>query len=452
MPKNRWPPLLLGLWTFALSACAPAEVTVPPGPALEESMAFEFALFYTGPPREDPRPALDGLLAHDFPGFTRVKEIGQEKIGGRRELAAVWVTDARQSYAAPGLEGLQSAGRGLDGAQAEALQQSDQVLRLLFRHGGEHRWSGMREALRLTSAFARQTGGLIWDEVTREMFTPEAWEQRRIAPWPEAGLPDLKRHFTVHIDPKENGYRRAVSLGLEKFGLPDLVVEDLSGSSKTDVGNLINLLAQALGEGKAVGSRGEFDLDLRSLGPSETRDDNLESLAANATAKARLRLAQGTWKEGDPENRLFEILFDRYEGPDLQARQDRLLSELFGSEDSFAKVEHDAKVLAASRQAQEKLAAALKPAFQAGLPPGEILLVKAPFPSPEGREWMWVEVIEWQGDRISGTLQNDPVEATHLKSGQKVEVSEADVFDYLHRFPDGTEEGNETAKYLYPEG
>lgn len=40
--------------------------------------------------------------------------------------------------------------------------------------------------------------------------------------------------------------------------------------------------------------------------------------------------------------------------------------------------------------------------------------------------------------------RNDPVEIRELHSGQKVTVSEDDVFDYIHTFPDGREEGNTT--------
>lgn len=449
-------PSLFSALLLCLTSCSMAKEPrppFPPGPAFEERMAFEFAVYYTGPPREEPRAALEALLAQGFPGFTRLEDLGNEEMGNRRVLGAKWVTDARTSYLPPDLEGLRYAGRGLDEAQAEALQQSDQALRLLFAYGSEHRWSGMREALRLTSALARRTDGLIWDNVSREVFTPDFWDEHRIATWPETeGPPDLRPHFTIHSYREDDGLHRAVSLGLRKFGLPDVVVENYSGSSNKGVGNTINLLVQALAEGAPVDSNGDFDLDIRRIRNSAVRDEQLASLEANATAKASLRLVQGTPDEGDPENRLIEIAFDRSPGPDLQARQERLLTELFGAEeDVTADVDHEAEVLAASQKAREKLAA-LKPAFLAGLPPGEVLLVKAPFPAPDGRrEWMWVEVIEWKEDRISGTLQNEPV-YVELKAGQRVQVSAAEVFDYIHKKADGSQEGNETAKILYPEG
>lgn len=446
---------LLGLWLW--TACAGHRETpqaFPTGPAFVDPISFEFALFYPQPPREEPQAALEALLASDFSGLTQVEEVREKEIGESRVLTPLWVTDARQTYAAPDTESLlRYSGRGLDNAQAQGLQRTDSVLRLVFGHGQQHAWTGMQDALRLTSALARRTGGLIWDEETREMFTPDFWDEHRIATWTETvGPPDLRTHFTIHAYRSDDRYQRAISLGLVKFGLPDIVIEQFSGSTSKSMGNLINLLAQALAEGAAVGANGELALDIRSFRTASVRDRHLGSLAANATGTARLRLVQGTWEEGDPQNRLVEISFDRYAGPDLQARQQELLATLYGAEpDAVAKVDHDAEILAASQRARERLLA-LKPAVQAGLQPGEILLVKAPFQAEAGREWMWVEVIEWKGSRIFGTLQSEPVYVKDLRAGQRVDIAEEEVFDYIRKLPDGSEEGNETAKYLHPEG
>jgi uncharacterized protein YegJ (DUF2314 family) len=57
---------------------------------------------------------------------------------------------------------------------------------------------------------------------------------------------------------------------------------------------------------------------------------------------------------------------------------------------------------------------------------------------------MWVEVRAWKGDRIEGTLQNEPDDVKHLRSGQDVVVSQAELFDYIFRRADGKVEGNTT--------
>jgi uncharacterized protein YegJ (DUF2314 family) len=116
---------------------------------------------------------------------------------------------------------------------------------------------------------------------------------------------------------------------------------------------------------------------------------------------------------------------------------------------NVADVVHDDAVLAVSRRARDRLRADLKPRFIAGLPPGERLLVKAPFAAPNGREWMWVEVARWDGPRIHGVLDNDPIHIRDLKAGVHVDVLEEDVLDYLFCRSDGSKEGNETAALMH---
>jgi uncharacterized protein YegJ (DUF2314 family) len=172
------------------------------------------------------------------------------------------------------------------------------------------------------------------------------------------------------------------------------------------------------------------------------------SLKSNAKAVARLSLMQGTAEEGDPRNRLIEIAFDRYPGKDVHARQDALISALFGWEDSIKRIRHDGALEAASKRAKARLPA-LRKAFAKGLAPGEYIQVKAPFATPnDSNEWMWVEVTEWKGRRIRGLLKNEPFDIPGLHGGQIVQVQEEKVFDYIRRYPSGKEEGNETGRII----
>ena len=61
---------------------------------------------------------------------------------------------------------------------------------------------------------------------------------------------------------------------------------------------------------------------------------------------------------------------------------------------------------------------------------------------------MWVEVTSWKGDKIKGHLRNDPFEIPNLHSGQVVNVRQAEVFDYIRHYSDGSEEGNETGAII----
>ena len=147
-------------------------------------------------------------------------------------------------------------------------------------------------------------------------------------------------------------------------------------------------------------------------------------------------------------NYLIEILFSNAQGNSLSEQQESLLSHLYGREDSISYVKHNSLILEASARAKKKLNNLAK-AFNAGLAPGEFIQVKAPFITPAGgNEWMWVEVLSWQGNNIRGILKNEPYHIPNLKGGSEVLVKQNKVFDYIRSYPDRESEGNETGALI----
>jgi uncharacterized protein YegJ (DUF2314 family) len=439
----------LGLLCFV--SCSPKTPTsspqIPAGSLMGDEINFQFAIYYLPNATNDPGAVLDALLSERYHAVKRVRKLEPGSPG--ISVSAKLVTNVQQSYRPPSLESLKYFGRGLSREQGLALQGSQQALLLDFAYSKEHVWDGMRLALELTGALTQQTGGLPWDDATREVFTPDAWKTNRIDTW-NAAVPDISRHTVMHAyRDSDKGFVRAITLGMAKFGLPDLVIEDFLWSENRNIGHLINLFAQALAEGASVTKAGEFDLDIRGIKNFGVRDPDISSLKTNGTGKAFLSLRQGRWEQGDPQNRLIEITFDRYKNRDPHARQEELLSSMFGAEDHVTKVhKDDAQILAASKQAREKLPA-LREHFNKEMKPGEYVVVKVPFATPDGgKEYMWVEISTWNGDKIKGLLRNDPENVSSLHAGQMVTVSEAKVFDYIHLLPDGTQEGNETGKII----
>lgn len=355
-------------------------------------------------------------------------------------------TNVRKDYAPPDIKALGYFGQGISLRQAQDLQRSQQVFIMEFGYPGTGEWDSLRQATQITAMVASETGGLIWDEDTRQIFSPEKWLETRLNGWSER-LPDVTKQITIHAYKKQE-YVRAITLGMAKFGLPDVVIEDFPWSMNRPMGNLINVFCQSLIEGAIPRKPGEFDLDLRRIGHPGVRASQLNNLMPNATGKASLSLVQGKWEEGDPPNRLVEIRFDRYRGPDRQSKQTDLVSSLFGWKDSIVSVRHTEELKAASNAAKAKLPE-LKQSFNKGLQPGEYLHVKAPFGMPGGgNEWMWVEVVEWKGDRIRGVLKNEPMRIPGLHGGQQVDIRQSEIFDYIHYFPNGSQEGNRTGEIL----
>jgi hypothetical protein len=421
---------------------------IEPGNLMAERVTFEFAVYYLPEPSKPPLEELGGLLRKQFKQFQRVEKISKQSEG--MVVAARMNADVKRTYVPPDLVALKRFGHGLSQEQAAALQSSRAALILDFAYPRERVWDGMRAALELTCILARTTSGIPWDDETREVFTPDAWEQKRLQNWKEA-VPDISCHTVIHAYKKDE-YIRAITLGMSKFGLPDIAIDGFSWSLERNMGHIINLFGQAIAEGARLEKPGEFDLDLRTIKNPDVRDAQVRSLKSNATSIALLSLKEGVWEEGDPRNRLIEVAFDRYLGPDVHAKQEKMVASLFGWEDSTVAVKHDEELLKASQRAKAKLTS-LRAAFNAGLAPGEYIQVKAPFKAPGGgQEWMWVEVTSWKNDEIKGPLRNEPYNIPALHAGQIVEVSEATVFDYLRIHSDGTQEGNETGKIIEKQG
>jgi hypothetical protein len=435
------PPAALVLFALVIAACGGKHKVAPPEEsAFAPQITFEFALFFTAEPGSDPRAVVAALAAP----FRVVEQL--DATTKAPQLAMRLIADPPEEYQSPDPGTLRFFGRGLDAEQVDALQAASQVLVLDLAFPPDDVWKLARAANELAVAAAEQTGALLWDDETREMFTPAAWRAARLDTWSET-VPVLADHVTIHTY-MDGDYARAITLGMAKFGLPDIVLEELTWSTSRAGGNLINAVCQSLAESGRFAASGEYDLDLTAIRNAQARAAQLESPGENARGVARLRFELVRPEEGDPENRILALRFDRHDGTDEHARQAAALGSLYGSTESVVQVRHTDELRVESEKARRQLPA-LAAAFRAGLPPGEYIQVKAPFATPSGgTEWMWVEVTSWKGKKIDGLLRNDPVEVPSLHSGQKVAVSENDVFDFLHHFADGREEGNATGAIL----
>ena len=354
--------------------------------------------------------------------------------------------NAKEKYAPPDLKSLRYSGHGLTKKQGLELQSCYRALVLDFSHPKKYVWNGLRAANAIVDALVQKIGGFAWDQETREIFSSDAWHERRVASW-SGDVPDVTKQTVIHIYDNDHSVR-AITLGMLKMGLPDVTMNSSGWSSERQMGNLINIFSQSLAEGAPVRNTGNFRLSLHALRSSEFRDSQIKSIKGAGLGLACLSVKPGEWEEGDPKNRLIHLGADKYPGADTDAQQESMISSFFGSEDAISHVKYNDELMAASAKAKAKLPE-LQKAFIAGLEPSEFIDVKAPFRVENGgNEWMWVEVTKWKGDEIEGILENDPQEIPELRAGQKVTVHQQDVFDYLHHLPDKSTEGNTTGEII----
>ncbi len=406
---------------------------VPAGTALADTVRVRFAIYFLPTPTIRPEKEFKRLVRSRYSFLS----LAPERESGTTPFAVVGAPDMSE-FAPPTVETLKYIGRGLSPEDRTAVQASQEAWLVDFSLSQTEAASQHREVMKLMAELAKKTGGLLWDESTRQLFSHTTWADR-YADW-DLNSPKSWSLYTIHSY-QDGELQRVVSLGLEKFGLPDIAVRDVSRGDTVGMTGLINLVAQTLRSGAKVDEDGVLVVDTK-IAP-----DTWE-LLEGGKGTAKVILAVGERLEGDADNRLWEIVFPGGPESETQSRQQAFLHELFGATDEIVHSVHDEELKAASRLGLVELGA-MKEEFQTKWPVGDTLLVKSPFDTDDGgTEWMWIEVVSWQGEEIKGILQNEPFSISDLKAGARVESRFDLLFDYIRHHADGTTTGNGTGVVL----
>ncbi len=408
------------------------------------SVAYQYALYYLGEVEQDAFVQAAKTINRRFSDFVISTDFSKKPI--QPTIYMGLIRDVKNQYAPPDVESIGYFGHGLSRKQAEQVQNANGALVLNFVFPLKDLFKAQYQSQQIMDVLADDKDALIWDEETREIFTPDAWQSWRIDSW-ENGIPYMSKQTVIHAY-NTGEYVRAITLGMAKFALPDVVINDISWAQNSSAGNLINLVAQSFVEGNIFDEKMTMELNVEQILHPEFREYMLASLYDNAHPQVKLKFKPARAEEGDPDNYLIQISFDHIKGNTNQERQDVLFNSLFGYVDEVTQVRHNDEILAASARAKEALPG-LKQDFLKGLEPGEYISLKAPFETANGgTEWMWVEVMRWQGDDITGLLRNEPQNVPGLRGGSTVKINQQDIFDYLREFPDGTSKGNETGRLI----
>ena len=427
-------------WILACGAvranAVPAE---PPSGDLRRDVAFvRLAVYLPKPVDGHPVKRVETLRAAKYAFLHPAADLSKDM------ALPAFLVDAPpiEDVPPPNAESLGYFGRGLSAQEILAAADSKQVVVMVFATARETSARVQAAALALTGDVAAELGGFVWDDETRLLYTLAEWRGKS---FPADGLADVREHVSMHAY-RAGELIRIVTLGMAKLGLPDVVVNGVSAEDSGAMGNLVNLVCQTLLEDGRLHEASALAVDIASLRNGAVRTAQSKNPAAGATGKATLRLRWAEPEEGDPDNRLLELDFG---ASDAQVEQAVLLAKVYGMNDAVAAVDASDRELQAARERAKRRLAELKPSLADGYDVDETLLVKAPFRTTDGgTEWMWVEMVSWKGSRIDGILQNEPEQVPSLRGGERVQVAEDDVFDFIHRRPDGTVEGNETSKVI----
>lgn len=399
---------------------------------------FRAAIYHAHAPKQDVRAVVKRLAGEQF-ALVDDEDAAEKSPRATVAVSAPPIAD----FSVPKKESLKYFSVGLSSQDEDALLASQSVSLFSFRGPGEQASAQYRAALRVMAALVRELGGYAWDEESRRAYSAQSF-QGLLEHW-QGNEPRIADHVVLHMY-RDGELIRIVSLGMVKFGLPDLAINQVSSKDEA-MGAIANLVCQTLLERGKLGSEGQLALSIDDLKHAGFKAELMERANDNAKRQVALRLVGSLPREGDADNRLLEIAFPG-SASSLQEKQAAAGYELFGGHDSIVRVKHDQALLAASARARKK-ALSIGKRYAKGPPFGEQLLVKAPFETSDGgNEWMWVEVVSWNGDKIDGILQNDPFDVPTLKSGSRVAVKASEIFDYLLTKSDGSREGNETSALL----
>jgi len=370
----------------------------------------------------------------------------KESTSNNPNYEITWLEDVTKDFAPPSAQYLEYFGHGLDEQQRQQLIDSKQALIAVFSYPMKGFTKSVKQTSNYMAALASQCEGFVWDSQTRQAFSVAAFKSARIASW-HNNIPNIVEHTAIH------GYRdgenfRMITLGMQAFGLPDIVVNQFLWSDSERINNLVNAIIQSLVEGNLPNDNSELVINFDKIQHPAIKASLQKAKHENAKATTAIKLSLTENQEGDPYNVLFEVDFSNWPGKERTEKQNTLLSHVIGYAGQVDYIQTTKRIEAASAVARKKLIRK-KPAFNKGLPSGEYIIVKAPFTTNDnGVEWMWVEIVKWSGTQIIGILQNQPRNVTGLNMGAEVTVNQDEIFDYVHYFADGSTEGNETGKLL----
>ncbi|WP_298427178.1 DUF2314 domain-containing protein [uncultured Kordia sp.] len=355
------------------------------------------------------------------------------------------ISNVNEDYPAHNMEYLKYYAEGFSKSQKEKLIASKNAFICVFYYQNKDAFSHTKKLFNWVYNKIKGTDFVVYDGDVRKYFSQKTWQRDRVDAW-ENGIPNAMRQLTIHSY-RDYEYCRSITLGMQRYGLPDFVIEESPCSNITNATQLLTVIAQLLFEGNQIKNK-SLAVDINQIQNTEFKNIMASMIYKNAKKKAIINFYPNVpMEEGDPFNTIFKINFDVKGYDDTQAYESEIYDHIFGSKDEVTNVNHNEEIKAASERAKKRLPE-LKQLFNKGLDT-ETLLLKAPFTTDDGgNEWMWIEVTRWTNETIEGILQNDPHYIKNLKSGAKITAQQADIFDYILYKADGTVEGNETRKLI----
>jgi uncharacterized protein YegJ (DUF2314 family) len=302
-----------------------------------------------------------------------------------------------------------------------------------------------RAAFAAAALLAEQLDGLVYDEAARRIETPEEIVSHTVTA--KLGEPAfVRKHIVVQLYRQDDGTARLLTLGMARFGSPDISIRGANMSSGPLLAELINVVASQIAHGTNVGP---LTVTLADVARSVGRKPSELNQSPDAARPVHLDVVEPERIEGDPDNEMIELVPE--EGASRES-WDAVVASLFGMPPSVTTHIDDKELGEIAKKAQRELPKAIQ-RFEAG--EGELYL-KGPFPIPaEARadggastELLWIAVASCNGQLCTGVLSNEPSYATNIALGKTTSVKRTEAVDWMIHRKDGGTAGGESIKVL----
>jgi uncharacterized protein YegJ (DUF2314 family) len=352
---------------------------------------------------------------------------------------------ATEEIILPPKDTLDTVAPGLTPAQREKVHDYPTSVRIRTRGDITPEVMPARAGFAAAAALAEALDGFVYDEASRRIETARDFASHTVTA--KLGEPAFaRRQIVVQLYRQEDGTTRLLTLGMARYGSPDISLRGANMPSGPLLAEVLNAAASKLAHGHE-GSTITITLeDVASVVGKKPEELNPSPASARAVL---LGIVEPERQDGDPDNELAELV---PEGGSSREAWDAVVKDLFGEAPSLDVPENDAELAAVAERARKTLPDAIR-RFQAG--EGK-LFVKGPFPIPsESRvdggaatELLWLAAASCDAVRCVGTLSNEPTYATNLAAGKTTSVQRSEAVDWMIEQKDGGTLGGESIKVL----
>lgn len=263
-------------------------------------------------------------------GFVRVDQL--PVYPAEPAVSFEFVEDYQSRFPIPSADTYEWFAHGISEAINQKLQVSPSALVAKFGYALQDASRSLRLANEWVHQVALFENAVIYDAATLQLFDAGHWESFRLTGW-NADTPVMSDHIMVHVY-QHQGATRAVTRGMKKFGLPDLVSEGFDEALSNLVVRLLYLSAQTLVERGGLLADDMLNLNISNLTETRLKDDLVQSMDKAVPGKYLLPVREAIRLDDDPDNALIELLLDEGVGQTPTDRRRDVLHSLFGLTES----------------------------------------------------------------------------------------------------------------------